>query len=142
MNREVLLTISGFHAGEDADNGSVETVADAEYFCKNGTHYVIFEEKAEGFDRTSKSRIKFKDDMVELVRQGLLETHMIFERNQKHMTNYQTPYGQMLLGVDTQKIRILQTEQQIRVLVEYTLEAEGAYLSDSKIEIVIRNKAE
>lgn len=140
MNREVILTISGLHAGAEADNGSVETMAEAEYFCKNGSHYVIYEEKAEGFDESSKSRIKFKENMLELTRQGLLETHMIFEKDKKHITRYQTPYGQMLLGVDTQKVLILETDNSIRVLVEYTLEADGVYLSDSRIEIVIRNK--
>ncbi len=140
MNKEVLLTISGLHSGEENDIGSVETAVEAEYFCKNGTHYVIFEEAEEGFGNTSKSRIKCKENMLELVRRGLLETHMIFEKGKKHITSYQTPYGQMLLGIDTKRMQILQTDGQIRVIAEYTLEADGAYLSDSKIEIVIRNK--
>ena len=141
MNREVMLSISGLHAGGEADNGSVETMAEAEYFYKNGSHYIIYEEKAEGFEKTSKCRIKFKENILELTRQGLLETHMIFEKDKKHMTMYQTPYGQMLLEVDTRKLLIMETDNSIRVLVEYILEADGAYLSDSKIEIVIRNKA-
>ena len=140
MNKNVMLTISGLHNGGETDNGSVETVVAAEYFNKNGTHYLLYEEKEEGFEQVSKNRIKFKDNTLELTRQGLLHTHMIFEEGKTHMTNYRTPYGQMVLGVDTKSVQIEEQEKSIRVIAEYVLEADGEYLSDSRIEISIREK--
>lgn len=137
MNKNVMLTISGLHSGAEQDNGSVETAVAAEYFNKNGTHYLLYEEKEEGFEQVSKNRIKFRDNMLELTRQGLLRTCMIFEEGKKHMTSYQTPYGQMILGIDTKKLRIEEQEKSIRVVAEYVLEADGEYLSDSRIEINI-----
>ena len=134
-----MLTISGLHSGEADENGSVETKVRAEYFKKNETHYLLYEEKEEGFKQTSKNRMKFRDNMLELTRQGLLNTHMVFEENKTHMTPYQTPYGQMLLGIHTKKVDIQEQENFIRVIVEYTLEADEAYLSDSRIEICIKN---
>jgi len=139
MDRNVMLTISGLHSGEADENGSVETKVRAEYFKKNETHYLLYEEKEEGFQQTSKNRMKFRDNMLELTRQGLLNTHMVFEENKTHMTPYQTPYGQMLLGIHTKKVDIQEQENFIRVIVEYTLEADEAYLSDSRIEICIKN---
>lgn len=139
MDRNVMLTISGLHSGEADENGSVETKVRAEYFKKNETHYLLYEEKEEGFKQTSKNRMKFRDNMLELTRQGLLNTHMVFEENKTHMTPYQTPYGQMLLGIHTKKVDIQEQENFIRVIVEYTLEADEAYLSDSRIEICIKN---
>ena len=91
MDRNVMLTISGLHSGEADENGSVETKVRAEYFKKNETHYLLYEEKEEGFQQTSKNRMKFRDNMLELTRQGLLNTHMVFEENKTHMTPYQTP---------------------------------------------------
>lgn len=137
MNKNVMLTISGLHSGDETDNGSVETAVGAEYFNQNGTHYLLYEEKEDGFEQVSKNRIKFKDNMLELTRQGLLHTHMIFEEGKNHMTNYQTPYGQMVLGIDTKLVQIEEQEKHIRVIAEYVLEADGEYLSDSRIEINI-----
>lgn len=140
MNRKVMLTISGLHSSAEADNGSVETQVRAEYFKRNDTHYLLYEEKEEGFEHISKNRIKFKDNLLELTRQGLLDTHMIFEENKKHTTHYHTPYGQMFLEIDTGKVQIEELDNYIRVIVEYTLGADGEYLSDSRIEIHISDE--
>ncbi|MBE5883822.1 MAG: DUF1934 domain-containing protein [Lachnospiraceae bacterium] len=137
MKREVKLAISGMHfdAGEENE---LETFVRAEYFCKNGSHYVIYEEKQEGFEESSRNRIKFKPGLVELTRQGILRTHMIFEENQKHMTEYVTPYGELLLGINTKSICMQEEENSILVTVEYSLEADGDFLSDCKIRILIK----
>jgi len=140
MNRSVILTISGLHNGAETGDGNVETSCEGEYFKRNGTHYLLYEEKEEGFSKTSKNRIKFRNNILELTRQGLLNTHMIFEEGKKHMTAYQTPYGQMLLGIETKKVSIEEQEKVIRVEAEYMLEADGAYLSDSNIVISIKEK--
>ena len=137
MNKEVIVTISGLHS---SDGENVATKARGEYFLRNGTHYVMYEEQEEGFSEITKCTIKIKDRKLEMLRQGLLRTHMVFEEGVKHMTGYQTPYGQMVLGVETKSVRVLETDSCIRVTVEYTLEADGAYLSDSKIDIAIKQK--
>ena len=138
MDKEVVLTILGAHRDEDADNGSVETVAEGEYFLRGGAHYVLFEEDSD--HENLKSRIKIKGKTVELVRQGSIGTHMIFEENKKHVTSYQTSYGQMCLGINTGLVRIEEGEESIRAVVEYVLEADEQYLSHSRIEILIQNK--
>lgn len=140
MNRNVRLSISGLHRDAEAENGNVETFVRAEYFKKNGSHYLLYEEMQEGFEKTSKNRIKFKDNILELTRQGLMQTHMIFEENKKHMTRYVTPYGEIFLGIDTERIVVEEQESSIVVTVEYSLEADGQYLSDCKIELRIEEQ--
>lgn len=80
MNREVELVLSGLHDAEGAsDKDAVETAQTAQYFKRNDSHYLLYEEDLEGFDGTCKSRIKFRDNLLELTRQGAVEMHMIFE---------------------------------------------------------------
>lgn len=143
MNREVILTISGRHKGavaEKPEGDSVDTVTEAEYFLKNGTHYVIFEEKDENFSGVTKSKIKLQGKKLEMIRRGILSTHMILEEGKKHETGYQTPYGYMHLGMDTRSLLVEEWPKKIRILSEYILEAEGEYLSDCSLEITIQNK--
>lgn len=138
MTKEVELSISGLQWGTDMDQDNIETVVKAEYFQKNDSHYLFYEEIMEGFSKPSKNRIKFKNNILELTRQGLMNTHMVFEENQKHMTNYVTPYGNLLLGIDTKRVCMEEQETCIRVVVEYVLEIEDEPLSQNKIEIQIR----
>ena len=136
MNKEVIVTISGLHS---TDGENLVTRVCGEYFRRNDIHYCVYQEQDEDSGRTTKCTIKIKGRSMEMLRQGQLRTHMVFEEGRKHITDYQTPYGQMLLGVETGSVRVFETDNCIRAVVEYTLEADGAYLSDSKIEVTIRN---
>lgn len=140
MTREVELSISGLQWGENMDGDQIETVIPAEYFKKNGSHYLLYEEAMEGFTQTSKNRIKFKDHFLELTRQGILNTHMIFEEGKKHMTDYATPYGNLILGIDSEKVCVEEGEDCIRVTAEYKIEIGDEPISTNKIHIQIRQR--
>ena len=141
MNREVELVLSGLHDAEGAsDKDAVETAQTAQYFKRHDSHYLLYEEDIEGFDGTCKSRIKFRDNLLELTRQGAVEMHMIFEENKRHMIPYNTPYGQLMLGIETGRVLVEEQEDQIHVTVEYTLDHEGEPLSESCLKIHIREK--
>ncbi len=140
MTKEVLVTISGLQWGTDMDEENIETVVEAEYFKKQDSHYLLYEEYPEGFSKPSKNRIKFKEKLLELNRQGLLNTHMIFEENRKHMTDYATPYGNFLLGIDTGKVLVEEREDCIRVTAEYKIEIGDEPISTNKIELCVRQR--
>lgn len=139
MNRQIELTIRGLHTEETGDLAPLETVVRAEYFRKNGSQYLFYRETQEGYEQPSKSRIKFKNGLVELTRQGLVETHMVFEEGRKHMSRYSMPYGELLLGIDTKKVTLKEQEDDIRVEIDYSLEIDGAHQADSRIELHLQN---
>lgn len=141
MNREVELVLSGLHDTEGtSDKDAVKTVQTAQYFKRNDSHYLLYEENMEGFDGACKSRIKFRDNLLELTRQGGVEMHMIFEENKRHVVPYNTPYGQLMLGIETRRVQVEEQEDQIRVTVEYTLDQEGEPFSESCLKLHIRGK--
>ena len=140
MNREVTLAIKGLHSAEKSDNVNVATEAPAEYFKKNDSHYLLYEETMDGFEKISKNRIKFTDNRLEFTRKGIVDTHMVFEENRTYMTDYVTPYGKMLLGVRTERIEVREEEQHISVTVEYVLEMDEKPLSECKMTIEIEER--
>ena len=141
MNREVELVLSGLHDTEGtSDKDAVKTVQTAQYFKRNDSHYLLYEENMEGFDGACKSRIKFRDNLLELTRQGGVEMHMIFEENKRHVVPYNTPYGQLMLGIETRRVQVEEQEDQIRVTVEYTLDQEGEPFSESCLKLHSREK--
>jgi len=138
MIKEVKIKIRGQQWGEDMDPATVVTEENGEYYYKNRSHYLLYEEYMEESSKPSKTRIKWNENKLELVRQGLVDTHMIFEEKKTHMTDYVTPYGRLILGINTGKLTVEETEEEISILVEYQLELEGEKLSGHKLEMWIK----
>ena len=138
MTQKVLLTFRGMQFGQrEEDAGQIETVSQGDYYKKNGKHYVIYEENTEGFEQAVKSRLKFSESVLELSRSGPVNVHMVFQENKKNLTGYNTPFGQILMGIDTKKIQIKEQEDRITVDVDYSLDVNDEFLSDCHMKIDI-----
>lgn len=141
MTQEVLLTLQGLQFDQrEVDADKIETVTVGDYYKKNGKHYVVYEEVTEGFEQTTKNRLKISENMLELSRNGLINMHMVFQENKKNLTNYNTPFGQILIGIDTKRIQINEQEDKIVVDVDYSLDINYEFLSDCHIRINICSK--
>ena len=74
------------------------------------------------------------------MKSGVSSSHMVFEKNKKNLTYYRTPYGQMLIGVNTRKMEINVDEDQIDILVDYELDVNHEPMADCKIKMNIMSK--
>lgn len=141
MTQEVLLALKGLQFDQrDEDADQIEMVLVGDYYKRNGKHYVIYEEMVEGFAQATKNRLKFCEHMLELSRSGLVNVHMVFQENKKNLTNYNTPFGQILIGIDTKKIQIEESEDHIVVNVDYALDINYEFLADCHITVNIASK--
>ena len=149
MTKDVLVSISGKHidimngmaqeyAGED---DGIEVVTPASYYLRNGKHYIFYDEVVEGMAGAIRNKIKITGtDVVEIMRSGLSSSHMVFEKNKKNLTYYRTPFGQMLVGVNTRNMEINVGENKINVLVDYELDVNHEPMADCKIKMNIMSK--
>lgn len=140
MTKDVFLSLKGLQMESGEEAQEMETITAADYYRKKDSHYVIYEEMTEGFKETTKNMIKFKDTYLEVSKKGLINVHMVFEKNKKNMTSYMTPYGNILIGIDTESISLKENEDQIRLEVEYSLDANYQHLADCKIELELRSR--
>ena len=145
MTKDVLVSVSGMHMGiladqEDEDD-EIEVVTPASYYCRNGKHYIIYDEVVEGMAGTIKNKIKITGDSVlEIMKSGLSNTHMVFEKNRKNLTYYRTPYGQMLVGVNTRNMEVRVADDEIDVQVKYELDVNHEPFADCSIKMNIVSK--
>lgn len=138
MEKEVLLALKGLQFSVDEEGAqALETITPAEYYKRNDSHYVIYDEVTEGFSDTTKNVIKFRDSLLEVTKKGLVNVHMVFEENKKNMSSYATPFGNILIGIDTGEVKISECGDRIKVNVEYVLEANYEHMADCKIEMDI-----
>ena len=141
MTKDVLVAIKGlqFSSGEEPDN--IEIINSGEYYMKNGKHYILYEEVSEGFDKTTKNMIKLSDGFCSVSKKGLVNVNMLFEENKKNLTNYATPFGNIMIGIDTQSVKVTEEDDSLNVLVDYALEANYEHLAHCKLTIEVKNKA-
>lgn len=142
MTKDVLLAIKGLQFDGSEEDTEIETVTAAEYYKKNNSHYVIYEEASEGFQETTRNVIKFKENSLDLTKRGLINVHMVFEENKKNMTNYATPFGNILIGIDARKIKVSEEEEGIHVDVDYALEMNYEHVADCRITMNIQPKGD
>lgn len=138
MTKDVMISLYGTQSnmGETQAEETSKFIPGCCYE-KNGSCYVIFEEWIEGVEEPVKTRVKFGDACFELVRSGPINVRMLFEENKRNMTSYITPYGNIMLGINTKKIHISHETDKITVNMDYVLDAENEYLSDCSMRMEI-----
>lgn len=142
MTKDVLITISGMQADlqeMENDDEPIEIISPGSYFFKNGKHYLLFEEVAEGFTGVTKTQIKLVgNECLEVMKKGISNTHMVFDTKQKNRSYYETPYGQLNLGILTRNIMVDEQEDNINIKVEYLLDVNYEPLAECTIRINVQ----
>ena len=142
MTKSVLLSLSGmeFVAKDDEDAEPIEVITAGDYYKKNGKHYVMYDEVMEGFSGNTKNIIKLTDGSLDITKKGVSNVHMVFEKNKKNVSYYNTPFGSILIGIDATSVDIAESEDNIDVKVKYNLEVNYEHLADCSISVNIKSK--
>lgn len=138
MTKDVLLSIKGLYTEDNEDAESVETLAPAEFYIKEGVYYLFFEEIMDDTTGITKSRIKYSDKCFELTRKGEVSVHLLFEEGKKNLNTYQLPYGNLVVGLDTKRIQLTETEEEIKIAIDYAMEINYQFVSDNTIDIIVK----
>lgn len=142
MTKDILLSIRGLQIAEDTQNESVEVIAPGEYYFRNGKHFFLYDEVEEGKQEITRNRIKITDDYMEVTKQGVVNVHMIFEKNKKNVTYYNTPFGSLLIGIDAYRVEVKETPEEISAYVEYALEVNNEHLANCRIRMKASSREE
>ena len=140
MKKDVLISVKGLQFGNDVDEDMVEIITSGSYYKKNNKHYLMYDEITEGFEGATKNVVKFDGSTLDLTKSGITNVHMIFEQNKKNITNYITPYGNILIGIDAQKVDVAETDESIQINIDYALEVNYEFLADCKIKMDITSR--
>lgn len=140
MTKDVIVSISGLQFAEESTNEPVEIITMGDYYEKNGKHYIVYDEVMEGFEGTTRNRIKLAEDCLDITKKGVSNVHMLFEKNKKNVTYYYTPFGSLLIGIDAKNIDVTEDEHHIHVTVDYALEINYEHMADCKISMNIHSK--
>lgn len=147
MTKNVLITIQGLqfaggdvnHAVSDEELGAIETICPGEYYFKSGAHFLMYEEIIEGFDESVRNVIKLRNKEFTLIKKGAVNVQMVFSEGKKTITDYFTPFGNILIALDTTAVEVHEEENSMDIHITYGLEANYQFIADCNITISARN---
>ncbi len=139
MTKDVIVSITGLQMDVDSE-APLEVITIGSYYYKNGKHYVLFDETVGDAGEQTKNTIKIAPNRVDVIKKGDNSVHMVFEPDKKNMTYYNTPFGSMLVGINTLGITHEEDALNINTKIEYALEVNYAHMSDCSIDIKIKSK--
>ena len=146
MTKEVLITIQGLQFDAEAQNDEeldkIESIYPGEYYMRSGSHYILYEELMEEEVTPIKNVIKLRDKEFTLTKKGIINTQMVFTEGKKNMTSYVTPFGNIMIALDTEKIVVEETEEELKIHIDYGLEANYQYIADCHITVTVSARKE
>lgn len=144
MTKEVLVTIQGLQFDAESKNNEeldkIESIYPGEYYLRSGSHYILYEELMEGEVTPIKNVIKLRDKEFTLTKKGIINTQMVFTEGKKNMTSYVTPFGNIMIALDTDKIVVEETEEELKIHIDYGLEANYQYIADCHITVIVSTR--
>lgn len=141
MEKDVLVSVEGLQFSDNPEGDRIEIITPGSYYRKKDKHYVTYDEVTEGSDEITRNIVRFDGDMLSISKRGFTNVEMIFEKNKRNMTNYITPYGTLLVGIDTDRIDIRESDDVINIDIDYALDINYEHLADCKIKMEIKNSA-
>ena len=135
MTKDVLLSIKGLQFANEQDTEPVEVITSGDYYKRNGKHYILYDEVMEGQEESTRNIIKVQNDYMELTKKGVVNVHMVFEKNKQNVTYYYTPYGGLQIGIDAERVSVDERDEEIQVEVLYGLDINNEHLANCRITL-------
>ncbi|MDD6262251.1 MAG: DUF1934 domain-containing protein [Clostridiales bacterium] len=138
----VLLTVRSVQTSAEGEKETVEFVTDGT-MRRCGSGWVIRYEESEltGLEGVW-TTVTAEDGKITVDRSGSFESHMIFEKNQKHLSLYETPVGVLSIGTIALGMEHSIDDGGGKIAIEYRLEIENAFASRSSIELTVKRMNE
>ncbi len=103
---EVRLKIRGTQITPDGEKDTIELITEGKCYEKNNCTFLVYDESEISGMEGSTTTLKIEDTKIMMKRFGAAESKLIFEKGVKHISVYQTMYGNMDMEVTTSQIDI------------------------------------
>lgn len=140
MQKDVLISITGTVIAEDGTPDVVELVTAGRYYKRNGKYYIRYlESEATGFAGvTTTVKVEGDQSAVTLTRSGAAASRLILEKGKRHLCQYDTGMGQMLIGISGCQIHSALDELGGELEFHYMLDVNSNLISRNEVRIHVK----
>ncbi|OQB13363.1 MAG: putative beta-barrel protein YwiB [Firmicutes bacterium ADurb.Bin193] len=124
MKKDVIISLRGRQSDKDG-NEEIELVTEGIYYKDNESHYVTYNEtEVTGMEGTT-TTLKIEKGRVTMLRSGQNNSQLIFEKGERHLCCYETPFGAFTIGVLSNRVDIDINDKGGDVSAEYRIEIDN-----------------
>ncbi len=138
MNEDYLISIKGKQE-TDGETGEVELTTVGSYIQKGNSRYILYKEYTEAKGKPGTSILKIEgNSKVTLIRGDGDNTRLILEKGKRHLCQYDTGYGSLMIGVFTSRVHSDLGDVGGRLELSYTLDVNSSLSSRNDLFITVR----
>lgn len=139
MIKDVIIEIKTEQT-VDSDTDCIEFTTDARYGFKDGSYFVSYDEsQLLEVDGEVKTTLFVKpDNSIVLQRKGAYNSRMVIEKGIRNNCFYQTPHGELSLGIFGEKVFSRLDNNGGEISMKYTIDTGSQMLSRNNVNISIR----
>ena len=142
MEKEVLITIQSSQSMEGEEATPAELISLGTYsYTPERQSLSYMESELTGLEGT-RTEFTATPGQVVLSRTGTVTSRMVFVLGQKHLFAYDTPYGAMTMGMETDLMELDLQPHGGSLRIEYQLSVENVNISRNKFYITIKETSE
>lgn len=136
---KALITIIG-HQKFDDDKDQVEMKTVGTFEHDDNNYIIRYNEELENSTAPLRAKLNIAKDesKVEMIKSGAYSSCLIIEKSKRHLCNYGTEYGDMLMGIFGREIETEFNETEGTFKFSYDIDINGAISSQNDVIIKFR----
>ena len=124
MHDNVIISIKGKQVNENGPD-EMELVTEGRLICNDKGVLVSYQEsELTGLQGTT-TMLRINGPVVTLLREGTVNSQMVFEEGRRHLSMYETPYGSMSVGINTRRVKNTIGETGGDLEIDYAIEIDN-----------------
>ena len=138
--KKVIIFVKSHQHYEGAEPEDMELISEGLMdTAEDGTVTLTYEEtELTGLEGTT-TQLHIAGPRVTLLRQGSVNSQMIFEVGRKHLSMYETPYGSLAVGVDTRRLKNTVGEGGGELEIDYAIEIDNLLAGKSLFRLNVKS---
>jgi uncharacterized beta-barrel protein YwiB (DUF1934 family) len=132
----IMIKIKSEQINEYGEKDAMEFISEGKLYTKNNNIYVTYEEsEITGMENTT-TTIKIQNNEVVIKRFGKNNSTMVFDKDKKYISKYETSQGNFNMEIITTDINIdIKEENIIKIYIKYQIRIDGLFEAKNTINI-------
>lgn len=142
MEKSVIISIYGTQTDPDGIDEAIELVTQGSLSgnLEQGFHLSYQESELTGLEGTT-TTFCIGEDQITMLRTGSLNSEMVFREGERHVSLYETGFGGLMIGVNTQKAWADIGQDGGSMELRYMVEVENTVVGKNTFRIQVRDPA-
>mgnify|MGYP004550778155 FL=1 len=138
MEKDVIISIKGMQKYEHADPDVIELITKGRLAEREGNFTLTYQEsELTGLEGT-RTTIQVEGEQVTLLREGGVNSQMVFQEGRRHMSMYNTPYGAIEIGINTSHLMTDLHDRGGDIEIDYAIEVDHALAGRNIFQINVK----